>query len=91
MIRTPLQLQLLLHCHCVAEPHPLMGNAVWDEARDYLINTQMIAVVKKDRHLSQYVFRTTKKGEFFVNHLLSVPFPEEKSIFYIPEQQKVAE
>lgn len=87
MIRTPLQLQFLLHCHCYPEPHEMIHVLAWQDARDFLINNEMIEIHTKATTLSECVFITTAKGKFYIDHLLSVPFPEPVQGWAIPEQQ----
>ena len=88
MLRTPLVLEVLMHCHVSPEPHLYMHREVYRAARDTLINNQLIAVTKKHNDFDKYVFSTTERGKFFIEHLLNTPFPQVREQYYIPEEQE---
>lgn len=85
MLNAPITLDYLLHCHVMAVPHPYIHIEAWQSVRDLLINKGMIEVKQKHQNFNEYVFITTKKGAFFIDHLLHIPFPVEQSTFVIPE------
>lgn len=74
MIRTPNNLDVLIHCHCSTEEHPRADAPAVQEAYNYLANSQMICrdldCIDSDR------WTTTEKGDAYIKHLLSIPFPE---------------
>lgn len=87
MLNAPITLEYLLHCLMVREPHPLIHIQAWQDSRDYLVNHQMIEVHTKHQNFYEYIFKTTKKGAFFIDHLMGIPFPVEHTSFIIPERQ----
>lgn len=75
---TPSRLEVLLHCHVSPERHPRSdAPAVHEDIR----------VLKANGLIEPYdrTHRTTEKGEFYIKHLLSVPFPVTD--FKIPESK----
>lgn len=69
-LRTPITAEILLGCYySTAVPHNADAPAV-REAVTKLISHGLI--IKDDRW-----YATTLKGNFFVKHLLSIPFPIE--------------
>lgn len=75
-LMTPSRLEVLLHCYVNPCVHPRMdAPAVQEDIR----------VLKSHGLIRPYdrTFEVTEKGEFYVKHLLSIPFPE--TTFVIPE------
>jgi hypothetical protein len=80
--RTPLEINLILHCLCRAD---------WIENEDApAVKEELQRLVDIDI-LTPYVsppnYKLTKKGEAFVNLLLSTPFPE--AVFRNPITKKI--
>jgi hypothetical protein len=75
-ISTPSNLEILIHCHCVPGPHPRLDAPAVSEGINLLVTNGMITP-------SGDHFDTTKKGQFYLEHLLKQPFPVET--FTIPE------
>jgi hypothetical protein len=76
MIGSPSNLEVLLHSYYSPAPHDRHDAPAIVEGRRHLFRHGMI-----DRE-DQFC-RCTAKGEYFISHLLSVPFP--KTSYYIPE------
>lgn len=72
-------LNVLIHYHITQQVHPQANMPAVQEATHRLESQGLIERV--DRH-----YETTPKGEFFLEHLLSVPFPVE--VYAIPGQGK---
>lgn len=87
MLNAPITLDYLLHCHISCDPHPYIHLQAWQDTRDYLVNKGMIKVKNKHTNFNDYVFTTTTKGKFFIDHLMSIPFPIEHTTYIIPETQ----
>lgn len=85
MLNAPITLDYLLHCHVSLIPHPYIHLPAWQDTRDYLVNKGMIEVKDKSQQFLDYVFTTTDKGKFFIDHLMKIPFPVEQTTFVIPE------
>jgi hypothetical protein len=67
-IRTVHDLEVLLHCHVSPTVHPRYHVQAVKDAISSLVAHDMIE--QSDRHYS-----TTEKGKFYLEHLLSQPFP----------------
>lgn len=76
MIRTPSNLEVLLHCHVSPESHPRTDAPAVKDAIEYLLDEGMIS-------LYDHTFTTTAKGQFYIAHLMKVPFPV--TTYEIPE------
>lgn len=72
---TPSRLDVLLHCYVSPELHPRADAPAVKEDLSILLAAGMIE--RYDRS-----YKTTAKGEFYISHLLSIPFPE--TVFRIP-------
>jgi hypothetical protein len=70
VIRTPLNLEVLMHFHCSNERFPRDTPAIGD-AISYLIQTEMIDSSKVGVHC------VTDKGHAYIKHILNVPFPKK--------------
>lgn len=75
MLRTPITLEVLLHCYYSRSPHPKRNVEVYRDVFEYLTDHEMITY-------QDGASVTTPKGEFFVEHILAMPFP--KITFVIP-------
>ncbi len=71
MIRTPSNLELLLHCHYSPEPHPRLDAPAIKEGMDYLLKCGMVTLSGP----KPFVMTTTDKGRFYIDHLMTIPFP----------------
>lgn len=78
MILNPSNLELLIHCHVTPEQHPRGDAPAIKEGIHYLLKEGMI-----ERYDRSYT--TTKKGQFYIEHLLSLPFPVEHTTYVIPK------
>ena len=77
MILTPVNLQFLLHCYYSAvDPFPGTNTPAIDAAKNYLLTAEMIAPTGDN------IWGTTNKGETYIKHLMTVPFPV--SVWIIP-------
>lgn len=76
-IRTPNNLDVLMHCFVTAEPHPRRDAPAVIEAFRYLRDEGLISI----KHGEQP--RVTEKGNFYIEHLLAQPFPVES--YQIPQ------
>lgn len=70
MIGSPSNLELLLHCYYSTAPHPRRGYQAIEEGIEHLHRHGMI-----DR--TDYP-RATEKGEAFIKHLMTIPFPVQR-------------
>lgn len=69
MIGSPSNLEVLLHCFYSPAPHPRFNAPAIKEGVEYLLKNGMIF------HHQGDVYRSTEKGDAFINHLMSIPFP----------------
>lgn len=74
-IQTPNNLDVLMHCHVSPTPHPRAGAPAVEDALEFLYQEGLIECVGGN-------YNTTKKGRFYLEHLLRQPFPE--TVFCIP-------
>lgn len=72
-------LNVLIHCSVAKQVHPQANEPAVQEATHRLESQGLIK--QMDRH-----YEITSKGEFFLKHLLSVPFPVE--VYITPGQEK---
>ena len=70
MIKTPLNLEVLMHFHCSNTKYPITDLAVGD-AISYLIQTEMIDTSTVGIHC------VTDKGHAYIGYILNVPFPKK--------------
>lgn len=70
MLHTPLNLEILIHFHCIAAPFPRRGAPAVEDGIKYLVANGLL-----DRADYPHV---TDKGQFMLQHLLSVPFPVQR-------------
>jgi hypothetical protein len=70
MIRTPSNLELLLHCYVSPAPHPRLRAPSIQEGLAYLATQGMV-----EQTSDEGVFETTDKGRAYIEHLMKVPFP----------------
>ena len=74
---SPCALEVLIHCHTSPMIHPRSS------APSVIQSIQMLQeaglIERDDRH-----YTSTAKGKFYLDHLLSIPFPERT--FHIPER-----
>ena len=78
-IKTPSNLELLLHCHYSPIPHPRYNAPAIQEGIAYLEHNGMIVCVGTP------MYRPTEKGKAFIQYLLDVPFP--KAVWVIPDRE----
>lgn len=79
MIGSPNNLDVLLHCYVTFESNPRNYAPAVQEAYSYLVTHGMLTGNHK----------ITAKGEFYIKHLMAVPFPEPVQGWVIPEQQAI--
>jgi len=75
MIGSPSNLEVLLHCYYSSEPHPRADAPAVMEGINYLINTGMIYAITYNGNTGEETWKTTAKGEAYIEHLMSIPFP----------------
>lgn len=83
---TPLQMGIMLAAHtgCSEYDTSNPGTAIYNQLRNELFNNDLIELTDKN----DYGHRLTSKGAFWLNAVLSTPFPVEKKTFYIPMEEK---
>jgi hypothetical protein len=71
---TPLQINMLLHFHCIAEPWPRLHAPACMETVQHFLNEGLI---KTDEAYGAHGsgFTTTERGNALVNHLCAVQYP----------------
>lgn len=70
VIRTPSNLEILLHFHASPEKHPRYDAPAVREGVSYLLEQEMLARTKVD-----FVYTTTEKAKYYLSYLMAVPFP----------------
>lgn len=80
MLGSPLVLDVLMHYHVRTIPHENILASAVAEALDYLKKNEMLEWYAQGAY-----YRTTEKAKFFIDHILSRPFPVEVTTFKIPE------
>lgn len=71
-VGTPSNLELLLHCYYSPEAHPRVSAPAIKEGISYLVREKMITPVYGK---GPDIYTTTDKGEAFIKHLMTIPFP----------------
>lgn len=74
-----LEIEMLIHAHVYAEFKPKRSEA-HDDALNRLISADMLKLKPGD-----LTVRTTLRGQFWVEHLTTIPYPVES--YKIPEEQ----
>lgn len=69
-ISTPLRIEVLIHCHAGAEPHPRRSSPAVVDAIEQLEAAGAIELAHPDN-----IYRTTEKGRAWVAALCAVPPP----------------
>jgi hypothetical protein len=68
---TPSDIEVLIHCHCFAEPHPrLEAPAIKDTIRCFLKEDLIVPDNTKE-----HIFWTTDKGKKLIDMLCETPLP----------------
>ena len=75
MINSPVNLEILLHCYYSPEPLPRYDAPATKEGVLYLLRNDMISIEGYVKEESKDIYRATAKGEFYIKHLMTVPFP----------------
>lgn len=70
MIRTPNNLEILMHFYVSPSIHPRYDAPAVREGVQYLIDHGMLFE-------GELYCTVTPKGEFFIKHLMDIPFPVE--------------
>lgn len=70
-IRTPNNIEVLVHYHCVCSPHPRADAPAVKEATEQFLEEGLIEVdgIMENR------YTTTLKGRFMMEMLCNTPFP----------------
>ena len=74
-------LQVLLHIYSRPTNFPEVDSEASKDAHQRLLRNGMIQYQGR----SDYNYRVTEKGEFFVKHLLEVPFPVPQWVIPTPD------
>jgi hypothetical protein len=74
MIKSPCNLEVLLHCYYSPELHPRFDTPAVQAALKYLRESGMITVSSHPD--SGDIIKTTDKGIFYIHYLMEIPFPE---------------
>jgi hypothetical protein len=70
---SPARLQYLLHCYCIRSPYDQYLEKDWHE---FLLSEKVIEPDDNQPFTGEpMIFRTTEKGKFWVEAILSVPMP----------------
>lgn len=72
---TPNNIDVLLHCHTTAGPHPRIEAGAVKEALAWMHRELVIKVDPEDYGTEHHGYRTTEKGAAWVRALCSVPCP----------------
>lgn len=83
-IRTPHNIQFLLHCHCYREPFEAQFSGATEDAIALFCEHGLIKPNGADSRGQSY--KTTEKGAFLVQHLCDTPLPHERMEYYIPNR-----
>lgn len=79
-IHSPFKVEVLMHCHCHAEPHPRILDDEWMNGENMVRKTieefLQIGVIYPDPE-SPNVYRTTRKGRAWVEAICNTPVPRE--------------
>jgi len=70
-LKTPNNIEVLLHCHCTNEVHPRIDAPAVIDALAFLYERELIIMPNRDSQ----IYRTTKKGAFHVQALCNLPLP----------------
>ena len=70
---TPLDIEVLIHCHVCPAPHPKLGAPAVEEAIRMFEHNK---IIEREEDLGCY--RTTDRGKALVRILCSTPFPEQR-------------
>lgn len=81
-IETPINIEVLLHCHVSAEPHPRF-HAPGVQSALHLLETRGLIEIAREGHGTidphqPVAYRTTEGGRLLVDALCAVPFPVKK-------------
>jgi len=69
---TPNEIEILIHCHCIASPHPRLGAEAVDEAIAMFLGAGILISVGAS------YYKTTSRGAALVNLLCQTPLPEQR-------------
>ncbi len=83
MIGSPSNLELLLHCYYSPEPHPRINFPAIQEGISFLHRHGMIRVASYDPDQRCEIWDATEKGIAYIDHLMTVPFPEQ--LWIVPD------
>lgn len=67
---TPNNIEVLLHCHCAASPHPRIEA---DAVKDAIAGLLECGAIELENGVDMY--RTTPLGRAWINALVRVPIP----------------
>lgn len=82
---SPLQIEILLHYYYSRQPHIYTGSDSAAEAFGYLVGNDML----RDRFsgmpciAGELRYELTDKGRFYIEYILSLPLPVEKTVYSI--------
>lgn len=77
----PAALELLLYYHYRVEPHP---NRQAPVVHEWTLTFIKAGLIEGHNFGHGETFHTTEKGRFYIEHLMSIPFPVETTVFAIP-------
>lgn len=78
-----IELEMLLQAYYMADGPQVLCSDAHKAAAERLVNTGVCAW----KAGKSYCLRTTAKGEFYINHLMTISYPVETTTFVIPEAQ----
>ena len=71
-LRTPNNIEILIHCHCCSSQHPRHNATAVQQGLLYLANEGLI--VRRDKTVT---FMTTDKGAAHLSQLCNLEFPRQ--------------
>jgi hypothetical protein len=82
LIKSPSNLEFLLHCFYSSEIHERIHAPAIQEGIKYLLAHDMI--VNSDQ---SNIYRCTEKGDFYIKYLICVPFPRSQWTIDQPQME----
>ena len=78
---SPLEIEVLLHCHCCPAPHPNIDAPAVAETMEMFLDNGIIKRVLTPGTEAGIYYHTTDRGKVLVKLLCSVPFPVQKCLW----------
>ena len=81
---TPLELNVLKHCYCIAEKHPDFDIPVYTKVHKKFIG---LGIIEHD--IEKDIYRTTERGNAWMRSILRTPTPE--CVYIDPRTKEIIE